>query len=387
MELYKPLDDYGVESNQTKDEYIDLLKQYYVTPGHPIAFAGLNKVYEYFNGELTLSEIKQALTGVESYTLHREFHKGVRNPSYAHFKRFRMEMDIVDVQSLAPYNDNINYLLTCIDCFTRYAFVRLLPSKHGSVVLEAFRSILEEAVETPKRLLCDRGAEFRFTPFQDFCRANKISFTPSDTSVHAAFIERFNRTLQNDVYKYMTEKETNRYISTIGTNGERIDLMPLFVRGYNNRKHRMIGVTPHQAETQPELHIDIQKRLNAYHEKIKPQKPTFKVGDQVRIAKIKGKFSRGYNEQASQEVFKIAQVKNNLKIPLYILSNYRGDEIIKGSFYPFELVKLTGDLFRIEKVLKKRKRKGKNEVFVKWKGFDDSYNSWVSSKNVENILK
>ena len=385
MDLYEAKNKYGITNNLSKDENIGLLKEYYVTPGHPIAFAGLNKVYDYFKDVLSLNEIKNALRGLESYTLHREFHKGKRNPSYSHFKRFRMEMDLVDVQSLAPYNDNINYLLTCIDTYTRYGFVRLLPSKHGSVVLEAFRSILEEAVEKPKRLLCDRGAEFRFAPFQAFCVDNKISFTPSDTSIHAAFVERFNRTLQNDVYKYMTEKETNRYISTVGPNGERIELMPLFVHGYNNRKHRMIGVTPYQAETQPELHIDIQKRLNAYHEKTKKQRPTFQIGDQVRIAKIKGKFSRGYNEQASQEIFKVAQVKTNLKIPLYVLSNYRGDEIIQGAFYEFELVKVTGDLFRIEKVLKKRKHRGKKEVFVKWKGFDDSYNSWVSESNVQKL--
>ena len=385
MEKYQSVNDYGVQSDLSKDEYLDLLKEKYVSPGHPIAFAGLGKVYEYFRGKLSLNDIKEALSGIESYTLHREFHKSKRNPSYAHFKRARFEMDLVDVQSLAPYNDNVHYLLTCIDCFTRYAFVRLLPSKQGPVVLDAFRSILEEAVEKPIRLLCDRGAEFIYAPFQTFCKANKISFTPSDTSVHCAFVERFNRTLQSDVYRFLTERETNRYISTTGPAGERIDLMPLFVQGYNNRKHRMIGVTPYQAETQPELHIDIQKRLNAYHEKTKTQQPTFKVGDLVRIAKIKGKFSRGYNEQASQEVFKIAEVKTNLKIPLYVLTNYREDEVIKGSFYPFELVKVTGDVFRIEKVIKKRKYKGRNEVFVKWKGYDDSYNSWVNAKTVQKI--
>lgn len=385
MESYAPQNNYGERKDLSKDEYIDLLKQYYVTPGHPISFSGVSKVYEYFNGKLTINEIKHVLSGIESYTLHREFHKSKRNPSYAHFKRARFEMDIVDVQALAQYNDNINYLLTCIDCFTRYAFVRLLPSKHGPVVLDAFRSILEEAVEKPNRLLCDRGAEFRYTPFQDFCKANNISFTPSDTSIHASYIERFNRTLQSDVYRFMTERETNRYKTMLGSDGEEIELMPLFVKGYNNRKHRMIGVTPYQAETQPELHIDIQKKLNAYHEKTKRQEPTFKIGDQVRIAKIKGKFSRGYNEQASQEVFKIAEVKTKLKIPLYVLSNYRGDEIIQGSFYPFELVKVTGDVFRIEKVIKRRKKKGRNEMFVKWKGYDDSYNSWVNANTIQKL--
>ena len=183
----------------------------------------------------------------------------------------------------------------------------------------------------------------------------------------------------------MTENETNRYITKTSPDGQVIELMPLFLQTYNTRKHRMIGVTPQQAETQPELHIDINKRLNAYYEKIKERPTTFKIGDFVRIAKIKGKFSRGYNEQSSQEIFKIVNVKRHFKIPLYVLSNYRGDETIKGSFYPFELVKVKGDVFRVEKVIKRRKYRGKNQLFVKWKGFDDTYNSWIDGTDVQQV--
>ena len=35
--------------------------------------------------------------------------------------------------------------------------------------------------------------------------------------------------------------------------------------------------------------------------------------------------------------------------------------------------------FRIEKVIK---RKG-NKLYVKWKGYDNSYNSWIDQKDVE----
>lgn len=386
MERHSDKIEYGATEELSKDEYIEDLKQAYITPGHPIAFSGIKAIYKYYNGQLSITDIENALAELEAYTLHREFHNGQRNPSYSHFKRYQFQMDLVDVQSLSQYNDGINYLLTCIDTWSRYAFVRLLPSKHSPIVLDAFRSILEEAVDPPKTLVCDRGSEFTSAVFQNFCSANKILFTPSDTSVHAAFIERFNRTLQRIVYAYMTNNETNRYISKKSPDGDEIQLMPLFLKTYNNRVHRMIGVTPFQAETKPELHIEIQKRQNKYHEKIKTTKPKFAIGDEVRIAKIKGKFSRGYNEQASQEIFKIAEIKTNLKIPLYVLSNYRGDEIIKGSFYPFELVKVMGNVYRVDKVIKRRKYKGRNQLFVKWKGFDDSYNSWIDASEVENVF-
>lgn len=385
MERQRPSTTYGVSDDIPITDYLEYLKTNYRSPGHPIAFSGVQNVYNYFKGRLKVNTIKKALSELESYTLQREFHAGQRNPSYSHYKRYRFEADLIDVQALAQYNDGVNYLLSCIDTWSRYAFVRPLQSKHGRIVLEAFKSILDEAGTKPKNISCDRGTEWINIDFKNYCLANGINLYAPDTSIHAAYIERFNRTFQNIVYSYMTEHETNRYLTRTLPNGNVLELLPLFVSTYNNRKHRMIGVTPLEAETKPELQIDIQKRLNSYHEKIKRKNPTLKIGDYVRIAKIKGKFSRGYNEQASQEIFRVHQVKTNLKIPLYVLTNYRGDEIIKGSFYDFELVKVEGDTFRIERVIKRRKYRGKNQVFVKWKGFDDTYNSWIDATGLTKI--
>ena len=77
------------------------IKNNYKNPGHPIAFAGINNIYKYYNGQISLPRIKQLLAGIESYTLHREFHKGERNPSFSHFKRYQFQMDLVDVQEFS----------------------------------------------------------------------------------------------------------------------------------------------------------------------------------------------------------------------------------------------------------------------------------------------
>ena len=122
--------------------------------------------------------------------------------------------------------------------------------------------------------------------------------------------------------------------------------------------------------------------MSTYYEKIKAKKVKFNVGDSVRISKQKGRFSRGYNEQAQWEIYKIKEIVLNKKIPMYIIQTYDLSETIKGAFYAFELSKVNSDVFRIEKVLKKRTRNGKNELFVKWKGFNDTYNSWIDAANV-----
>ena len=383
MDRYEADLNYGLQDNSlSKEDLLSDLKESYNQAGHPIAYSGLQTIYHYYQGRLTYKDILEALSEIEGYTLNKEFHKQTRNPSYSHFPRYRFELDLIDVQELAPFNDGVNYLLNCIDTFTRYAFMRPVPSKHGPIVLEAFKSILAEAGTKPYMVLFDRGCEFHNKHFQDYCHANGIKVLSPYTSGHASQVERLNLTLQRLIYKYMSENETKRYIDRRNSDGTVTKLIPLFLKTYNHRRHRMIGCTPYQAETQPELHIDIQKRLNKYYSKIKPQKPKFQIGDSVRIAKMRGKFSRGYHEQASEEIFKVHQVKTNLPLPLYILSNYRGDEIIKGAFYGFELVKVSGDVFRVEKVIKKRKYRGQNQLLVKWKCFDNSYNSWISAKDI-----
>jgi transposase InsO family protein len=339
-------------------------------------------VYDYYKGKLSLQKIKDILSGIQSYNLHREYKEGQRNPSYSHFKRNQFQMDLVDVQALAEFNDGVRYLLTVIDTFTRFAWARLLNDKRGETVLEAFKSILKSACDKPKSISCDRGTEFQNEKFKAFCIQNEIVLYTPDSSIHGAYIERFNQSLQKLTYKYMTENETHRFIDKVDKDGNLTNVFAKLMQTYNNRKHRMIGETPQNAETYPEVHLDMRLKLSKYYEKIKHKKRVFNVGDTVQVSKQKGKFSRGYQEQSSQEIFKIYEIKEKSKIPMYLLKTYDGSENIKGAFYAFELTKVKDDVFRVEKVLKSRKRGNVVQHFVKWKGFNDSYNSWINSQDV-----
>ena len=54
-----------------------------------------------------------------------------------------------------------------------------------------------------------------------------------------------------------------------------------------------------------------------------------------------------------------------------------GEEII-GTFYEEELQKTNEEDFRIEKVIK---TKG-DKLYVKWKSYDNSFNSWIDKKDI-----
>ena len=64
----------------------------------------------------------------------------------------------------------------------------------------------------------------------------------------------------------------------------------------------------------------------------------FKVGNKVRISKIKGKFDKGYLSHFSQEIFTISKTLAR-NPPMYKLKDFSGEKIL-GSFYSHQLQKL-----------------------------------------------
>ena len=65
-------------------------------------------------------------------------------------------------------------------------------------------------------------------------------------------------------------------------------------------------------------------------------------------------------------------------MPLTFAINDLSEEEIVGTLYKNELQNLNQKESGIEKVIK---RKG-DELYVKWKGYDSSFNSWIDKKNI-----
>ena len=62
---------------------------------------------------------------------------------------------------------------------------------------------------------------------------------------------------------------------------------------------------------------------------------------------------------------------------LYAINDLNGDDII-GTLYEKELQKTNQQEFRIEKLIKKNGDK----LYVKWKGYDSLFNSWIDKKDL-----
>ena len=114
-----------------------------------------------------------------------------------------------------------------------------------------------------------------------------------------------------------------------------------------------------------------------YNEDSNEKDPKFKVGDRVRISKYKNIFSKGYTQNWSEEIFIISKIKNTVP-QTYVISDLNGAKIA-GSFYEKELQKTSQEKFRTEKTIKSEGDK----LYVKWKGYDHSFNSWINKKDLE----
>ena len=150
----------------------------------------------------------------------------------------------------------------------------------------------------------------------------------------------------------------------------------------NNRIHSTIGMTPAEASIKKNETEVVQHTLRKTRN-IPKIKPKYKVGDRVRISRIKGLFEKGYLPNWSEALYIIDNVQKTVPVT-YKIKDSMG-RIIEGSFYNEELQKSDQEVYRVEKVIRKKKIDGVEHAFVKWSGYSDEYNQWIPMKDSQKL--
>ena len=316
-------------------------------------------VYKFFDSKVSGSGAKLTL---QNEQLANELHKPIirkfeKRRVYSTFKDNIWGADLADMQLLSKYNKGIRFLLCVIDIFSKYASVIPLKDKKGISIVKAFQSILKQSNKKPNKIWVDKGSEFYNAYFKKCLRDNDVVMYSTHNEGKSVVAERFIRTLKGKICKNMTSISKNVYI----------DKLDDIVDGYNNTYHTAIKMKP--IDVKDNTYINTDKEINN-------KDPKFKVGDRVRISKYKNIFAKGYMPNWSEEVFVIKKVKNTIPWT-YVINDLNG-EVIIGTFYEKELQKTSQEEFRIEKVIR---RKG-DKLYVKWKGYDNSFNSWIDKASL-----
>ena len=265
------------------------------------------------------------------------------------------------MQAFSKFNRGVKYLLAVTDVFSKYGWLIPLKDKTGKSVASALKTIFEE--RKPEKMWVDKGKEFYNKDVKDL-----IELYSTENEEKSSVVERWIRTMKEKMWKYFTANSTNVYLN---------QLLNL-VKEYNNTRHSSIKMTPVKA-SKKENELTVWRNLYPEHLEIRDINPKFSVGDKVRISKKKKTFEKGYTTRWTEEIFTIVEVRRTQPL-MYRIVDFNGEEI-KGTFYEPELQKTSQELFRIEKVIKR----GKKKSLVKWKGYSDDFNSWVDNKDIVNI--
>ena len=248
-----------------------------------------------------------------------------------------------------------------------------MPSedKKGETVLDAFQYIVKTSSRKPAYIWVDEGKEFYNKDMTAWLKAEKITRYSTHGKHKSAIAERLSRTLKERMWRRFTAENTRKWI----------DMLDDLLSKYNNSYHSTIRMRPIDA-SKLEHESEVWENLFRDDEQAKTSKK-FKIGDTVRLSRIKGIFEHGFLPNWTEQIYKIHEINKSTPIT-YILKDLK-DEVIEGGFYKEELQKTSQEVFRIEKVLRKKKINGIEHGLVKWISYSDKFTEWLPVSKINSI--
>lgn len=276
-------------------------------------------------------------------------------------------MDIADMAGFAKENDGIKYFLAIVDVFSRYAWALPLKAKDGATVWAAVKPLIEEY--KPHKLWVDQGGEFVNKTMQAAIKKMGIVMYHTYGDSKAVMAERWIKTMKTRLFFNQLVKGTYKWS----------EALPGLVAEYNKDVHSSIGMTPEKARLK-ENEAVLLRMQGRPGRKVKPK---YKLGQWVRMSRIKGLFEKGFTPKWSFEVFKIVQIDLNDPVTYRLRDFY--NEPIDGHFYEPELLPVADpNFFPLERVLATRKRAGVLEKQVKLMGYEKPV--WLNAASLSDLV-
>ena len=344
----------------------------------PHSFGSKQRAYDFYPN-IDKKLINEAYEKNDIHTRFKQHRKSkYYSPIYVKKKRelFQCDTTFFTADALVQVNHGYKYLLCVIDVYTKMAWTYPMKSVTCDTAVECLKDVFSKCGKLPEKIQTDKGSEFKCSSMKRLMDDNNIIHYYSYSDRKCAVVERFNLTIQQLLYKMMTQFRSYEWTK----------LLPKAMNIYLNRTHRTIEMSPLEAEKDEnkdklqDTYIQIYKEAEEHR-----TKPKFKVGDLVRIYVKRSNFHRGYYQNFTVEYFRIVKALTNLPIPRYKLEDIMGEEV-EATFFPDELVLYTpaNDEYYIEKVIRTRGRGGNKQHLVQWEGWPSKFNSWIRDDELRN---
>ena len=220
-----------------------------------------------------------------------------------------------------------------------------------------FKKISNESNFKLNTICVHKGSEFYNRSMKSWLESNVIEMYSTHNEGKSVVTERFIKTLKSKINKYMTSVSKNMYIDKLGD----------IVNKHNNTI--IVQLKWNLFDVKSNAYIDSSNETNNAN-------PKCKIGDIVRISKYRNISAKHYRPNWSENIFVIEKVKNTVPW-IYVINDLNGEKNFQ-TYFKNELQKTSQKEFGIEKVIK---REG-DKLYVKWKGYNNLFNRWISIKDI-----
>jgi transposase InsO family protein len=275
-------------------------------------------VHHYLN--IKRYEVAEFLKKQKNYQISRNTSHLINKPILTSQPNERYSIDLVDMNRYKSQNRDYRYILTCIDCFSRYVWAKPIKTKSSRDVTQALKSICEETGVYPHIIMKDNGKEFQgatnaFMKQHNIIWINTLSYSPQSNGL----IENFN----NQLRKILRE---------------------LMIRNNNTIWYNKLQIACDNKNTQRNSTI---KDRPANIWKPIPYNPNLVVVDDNTMNSIERRAKENVekNKTVEYEIGSLVRVKL-----LALYSQIR--QMIKQGDKKFLIVKYTPEVYRIRHILK-----------------------------------
>ena len=208
---------------------------------------------------------------------------------------------------------------------------------------EAFESIFEKFDYFPNSIITDRGLEFYNRQVKAVFKKYGINhyYIKTKTPWKTPMAERVIRTIKQNLERYFHFNKTKKWI----------DVLPYFVKNYNRRPHRSIGMAPIEVTFQNSKKV-YKKMFGDVDLRVIPR---LEIGSRVRILQEKTLFEKGYKQNWSSEIYVIANAIQKAGVVWYKLKKLDGT-LLPGIKYYYQL-----NLVAKHAAVPRRRRKRKKQ--------------------------
>ena len=281
--------------------------------------------------KISRRKVKEWLETQDTYTRFKPIvRKHKFQKTYVKELAGQIQLDLVDMGKYKHKNNGYYCILTGVEVLSRYAFAIPVQRKDTTHMTEAVEKLLQEFKigydKYPNVVQFDNGKEFYNVGVKTLRENKGIKYFSTHSDKKVAIVESFNKTLKTMMWKYFYSKGTYNWVGVLDH----------LVDNCNNTKHRSILMEP--ADVNKTNEYQVWKTL--FGDAVgKFPLPKFRIGDTVRVSRYKSIFSKGYEANFTEEIFKVKKVLRGDPNMYEIEEATKGTEApepIIGKFYEEE---------------------------------------------------